>query len=462
MRTLLQPVSRGVCHVVSAAALSMPAVAETLPFPEGSHGDGTLRLSFEIPFRAPVSWRYRESGGLTILVTTGVDELRRSSIAPTAFDQVAALRIGPREGQESWVEIEPIVPGARLDAIVLDERVFVDLFPAAFAMREIVARGQPDPVSPPVPPLEIVAAPEPVGSPDSLLFEEGLLHRRTLAHDIANHRFSLLLERHPSSIYATAAMVQIALVFDDLRDSKKAGLALERALGRSVYGSADPLARPDLLWASSLAHAGADRSYRAYTRAKELLERFPAHGAFLEAGAAMAEAALALNRYPDAREAIEVGLEGAADPAHALRLRRVGARIEKEARRFEAAVVHLDAALGLRDAPRLELLLDRADLRFRAGDMKGARADYRLVLEEGAKRGDGEWARFQVANTLLRSGELEGAAAAYGEFAEEHPDARWRQRAEWRKEISLWAFSQAREVERLTGSAPKLASGRSP
>ncbi len=366
------------------------------------------------------------------------------------------------EGAETSVEIEPIVPGARLDAIVLDELIFVDLFPAAFAMREIVARGEPDPVDPPVPPLEIVPAPEPEGAPDSLLFEEGLRQRRTLAHDVANHRFSLLLERHPSSPYATAAMVQIASVFDDLRASKKAGLALERALRRSVYGSADSLARPDLLWASSRAHAAADRSYRAYTRAKELLEGFPAHGAFLEAGVAVAEAALALNRYPDAREAIDAGLEAAVAPAHTLRLRRVGARVEREARRFEAALAHLDAALVLDGAPRTELLLERADMRFRAGDMEGARADYRLVLEEGAQKGDREWARFQVANTLLRSGELEGAAEAYGELVEEHPDARWRRRAEWRKEVSLWAFAQAREVQGLTGVAPELASGRSP
>ncbi len=448
----------------SLLALLLPAAAAATPdaWPAGPRGDGSLRVVLRVPFRAPVSQRIADDGSLRILIDAPSGAVRRRMAAPTAFDRAALLTIEPAGTERTRVSLSLVAAAARCEAIVLDDRLWIDVFPAPLAMQEIVARQAPDPVPPPVPALEIVAEPEPPARPDSLLFEEGLRLHRTLSYDGANLWFSRLLEHHRASPHAIPSMLQIASIFRSLRDYSKEALAVERALTRAALTTSDSLPRADLMVRAARAQADAGRHTEAYRRAETLIRHHGAHGCEHQAHLAMARAAAALRHHTDARAAVAAGLAQCPDPARALRLRRLGAEIERQARRPDAALAQLDSALTLPAAPRAELFLERADTGFQARRMAQAHDDYLKALEQNLSGADRDWARYQVANTLLRSGRLREAEAAYAACASDQPAEPWRERALWRLALARWMRERSVEIERLTGSPPQLVASEGP
>lgn len=427
-------------------------------WPTGAFGDGTHRVEFLTPYRAPRSFRRLDESRVRVLVEAPMEELRRAALGPTSFETLAICTIQPAPQGRSWLIAEALMPDARLGVVLLDDRIRIDVFPPGLAMREIVFRMAPDPVPQPVPEMEILAETPPrAQAPDSLLFDEGLRHRRTQSYDLANLSFSMLIERHPRSRYVRAAMVEIAAVFSTMREYKRAGLALERALGRTITLHADSLSPPDLLWASSQVHAQADRPFRAHERAAELIEHFPAHAAHLDAALGVAAAALAMDRHADARAAVETGLELAFDQPASIDLHVLGSRIESAAGDHAAAAQHLGKALALRSAT--ELLLARADTYFRAEDFSRAAADYQSLLAADVSGDIAEWARFQIANTDFRSLRVEAAIGAYQAYEAAHPEGRWLVRARWRRDLCAWVLRQAVEIEHLIGQPPELVGG---
>ena len=462
----------------SARAPGDSATQISAPWPTGPLGDGTLRIELRSPFRVARSFKRTPDGALRILVSTAATEITRTLPGPTLFDRYCDWSIHSVERAAGatprcLIEVTPLLPGTRADVIFLDQRIRVDLFPEVLPMRDLLLHPPAEPrIAEPVAPLTPViatASPTPQdaaplsteaapAAADSVLFDAGLQQRRIQAYDLATYKLSLLLERHPRSRYATAAIVEIAGVFAELRAHKRAGLALEKALTRTTSLDPDSIPRPDLLWASATEHLRAERPFRAYERTAALLAKHPGHAAFLDAADTMARAALALNQPEKAREALRQGLKLATDPRSIYQLRRTGATIEAAFDNYPAAIAHLNRAVALLPAPPPpELWLERADLHFRAAHFDSAATDYERVLaslEEGSATVDRDWAQFQVANCRLRTFDLTAADMAYREYLRNQPRGRWRSRAEWRAQLCAWLTASAAEVQRITGVAP--------